>query len=177
MIQNLKTDRLVMRGYCSHDLTFIHDLVTDRDVIRYLPRTDPWPLKVLMKWLESQYSHWQTHAYGWWILHHINDDIPIGWCGLRMLEDTDEVEVLYLLSKRYWNKGLATEAVERSLRYSFGKAGLSQIIGLVHQDNFASKRVLEKCGFQFKDKVHRFGMDLQRYLVTLVEYDSRPTIA
>jgi RimJ/RimL family protein N-acetyltransferase len=38
-------------------------------------------------------------------------------------------------------------------------------VGLVHPENFASQRVLEKCGLRYEKKLQMWGMDLLRYIV------------
>lgn len=94
----------------------------------------------------------------------------IGWCGLNFLSETNDVELKYLLSKDHWGKGLATEAAGISLRYGFEQAELEQIIGIVHPENIASQRVLEKVGMAFLDRVHYFGMDCYRYIIDKDSY-------
>jgi len=71
--------------------------------------------------------------------------------------------VAYLLSKAYWGQGLATEGARAGLQYGFEVLGLDQIVGLVHPENRASQRVLEKLGMSFVDRSHYFGLELLRY--------------
>jgi len=48
-----------------------------------------------------------------------------------------------------WGRGYATEAVERLLRHGFEELGLRQVWATCYEDNAASRRVLEKCGFRY----------------------------
>jgi len=73
--------------------------------------------------------------------------------------------VAYLLSRRAWGKGLATEAARAAIRFGFETAGLEKIIGLVHPDNTGSIRVLEKCGLTFSDRIPLWGLELCRYRI------------
>lgn len=52
-------------------------------------------------------------------------------------------EVSYWIGKRFWGKGVATEA----LRQFLGKVGIRPIYARIAFDNIASQRVLEKCHF------------------------------
>jgi ribosomal-protein-alanine N-acetyltransferase len=120
---------------------------------------------VIEKWLLSAKDHWIGEGFGWWILEHKLDQVPVGWSGLRRLPNTDEVEILYLLSESYWGNGLATESARLSLKYGFEEAELSEIIGLVIEGNIGSKRVLEKLGFVFQDVARYFDVECLRYKI------------
>src|SRR5205823_5063960 len=56
----------------------------------------------------------------------------------------DEREVTYWLGKAFWGKGIATKALSQFLRDAVNSR---PIYARVAKDNFASIRVLEKCGF------------------------------
>jgi len=90
----------------------------------------------------------------------------IGWAGLQYLPETDEIEVGYLLDKGHWGRGLATEAARESVRFGFEDLGIETIVGVVHPENVASQRVLEKVGLSFVERSNYFGMNVYRYLMT-----------
>jgi RimJ/RimL family protein N-acetyltransferase len=74
----------------------------------------------------------------------------IGWCGLDHLDSNRENPVLfYLLKKRYWGQGLATEAAREVLRLAFNEFGLSRIDSGAAFENIPSKRVMEKIGMRY----------------------------
>jgi RimJ/RimL family protein N-acetyltransferase len=91
-------------------------------------------------------AHWTERGYGWWAVELKKSGELIGWCGLNHLPDTDEIEVLYLIGEDHWGKGLATEAAFSTVEYAFEVAGLETLVGIVHPENIASRRVLEKIG-------------------------------
>ena len=58
-------------------------------------------------------------------------------------------EIGYVLSKAYWGQGLMPEAVKAVINWLFSEEKLDFII-VGHLDrNAQSKRVVEKCGFQY----------------------------
>ena len=59
-----------------------------------------------------------------------------------------DVRLGYLLSEAVWGKGIASELVRGFVRWCRGHESISSIAGGVAQDNLASKRVLEKNGFE-----------------------------
>ena len=56
----------------------------------------------------------------------------------------------YALSEAYWGKGYMTEAVRRVVKYAFEEMGTEVLTAFHFPDNMRSKRVLEKCGFQYE---------------------------
>ena len=53
------------------------------------------------------------------------------------------------MSYNYWNKGYATEALKKVIKYLFDN-GFNVIEAEHHIDNIASGRVMEKCGLKFE---------------------------
>ena len=165
LVPTLDTGRLLLREYSPLDLDDFISILSDRSNLRYLPSTEPWPRDKIEKWLESSKVHWQNEGIGWWILEHKGSKKAIGWCGLRKLEETNEVEVLYLLDEPYWGQGLATEAAMISIEYGFESVGLKEIIGLVVKENIGSIRVLEKCGLIFQETAEYFDLECLKYSI------------
>ena len=50
------------------------------------------------------------------------------------------------LHPEYWNQGIATEAAGAVRDHAFRDLNLSRVISLIHPDNAASRRVVEKIG-------------------------------
>ena len=83
-------------------------------------------------------------------------DLPIGSIGLMIgktsgigLPDT-EAEIGYWLGVPHWGQGLIPEAVKEILRYGFEELKLEKIWCAYYDGNTKSKRVQEKCGFQYQ---------------------------
>ncbi len=58
--------------------------------------------------------------------------------------DSGEREVTYWIGRSYWGKGIATAALDAFLAVDRSRP----LHARVAYDNFASRRVLEKCGFR-----------------------------
>ncbi len=58
-------------------------------------------------------------------------------------------EIGYVLSKAYWGQGLMPEAVKAVIDWLFNEIRLDFIIVGHFDRNAQSKRVIEKCGFQY----------------------------
>lgn len=58
-------------------------------------------------------------------------------------------EIGYHIAKKYTGRGYATEAVKVFLPFMAKLLGLKEVYGICLAENLASKRVLQKCGFEF----------------------------
>jgi RimJ/RimL family protein N-acetyltransferase len=90
-------------------------------------------------------------------------------------EQLGEQEVGYWLGKEYWGKGIASQALKQFLEFIETRP----LYAHVAKHNIASKRVLEKCGFnvvaedKFFSKV--FGEDIEEYILVLDSPESTDT--
>ena len=71
----------------------------------------------------------------------------IGVCGVELRERAAEIG--YWLGVPYWGHGYATEAVRAAIDHAFGELGHDTLRAGARVSNPASRRVLEKCGFQW----------------------------
>ena len=67
-------------------------------------------------------------------------------------------EISYWIGKKYWRKGLTSEAVKLILKFGFKQLKLHRIYGYASEDNIASQKVFKKSGFKLegilKDKFY-----------------------
>ena len=155
---------LIMKPIQSSDLDSLATIWADPKVTRFLPsRGTPIPREKAEKSLTSFIDHWKNRSYGVWA---IVDDVSaqmIGYCGLRYLDELNEVEVLYGLAKAYWSKGIATQAALAAIKYGFNVINLDRIIAMALPDNQASRRVIEKAGLKYEKQIHIFNLEVVYY--------------
>jgi RimJ/RimL family protein N-acetyltransferase len=58
-----------------------------------------------------------------------------------------DIELGYFLKPSAWGKGYATDIARRLLEFAFRESPLEELVASVHDENLASKKVLEKSGF------------------------------
>jgi len=64
-------------------------------------------------------------------------------------DDACRAELCVLLARAHWGKGVATAAVKRAVAAAFGDLpGVERVEAVVDVDHAATRRVLEKAGFQ-----------------------------
>ncbi len=164
------TPRLYLRPFELSDSEALHRIMGQPGVLQYFPNPSLPDLGRVQRLINFQLDHWQKHGYGWWAIQDKGTSGFIGWSGLQYLPDTDEVEIAYLLDRDYWGCGLATEAARSGIMFGFEKTGQEEIVGIVHPENGASIRVLEKLGMLFSARKVYFGMDCLRYSLWVADF-------
>lgn len=75
----------------------------------------------------------------------------IGCCGVEQEPESAAVELGYWLGEPHWNQGFATEAAHALIDMVFRTRDyVEHIDARCRVTNVASRRVLQKCGFQFQ---------------------------
>jgi RimJ/RimL family protein N-acetyltransferase len=163
-IPTIVTPNVTLRPFNPDDAELMHRILAGKDVLRYFPGTNAPTLEQVQRMIESVLKHWEEKGYGLWAVELRENGDLIGRCGLQLIADTAEVEIDFIIDRQYWGRGLATEAGKAGLKFGFEELGLVSVVGIVHPENLASQRVLEKLGMQFVEATEYFGMACYRYL-------------
>lgn len=156
----LETKRLLLRRLVIDDLDALFALYSDEEIRRYFPEgiLTYEETKEELEWFLN--GHPDDPQLGLWATIYKETDQFIGRCGLLpwVIDQQPEVEVAYLLDKKYWGQGLATEAAQAILQYGFEQLDLSRLICLIDRENEASIKVATKIGMTFeKEGVDEIG--------------------
>lgn len=139
----LETERLVMRAPQRGDIKTIVHLVNDRRVAENTARV-PYPYGAGDAERFIAAINRQDGEATFAITR--GGDL-IGVCGVEPREHAPEIG--YWLGAPHWGRGYATEAVRAVIDHAFGALGHNALQAGARISNPASRRVLEKCGFQW----------------------------
>ena len=164
----IETKRLLIRKMVECDLDDIYAMRSDADVMRYI--REPQERKEALRWIKLVNSKWDTDSVGICAVSAKETGQFIGWCGLWVLQETDEIEIGYAVAKPHWRKGYAFEAAEGVLEYGFKQLGLPKIVACANPNNRGSRRVMEKLGMTFDHIGFYYGRDLVHYTINKDDY-------
>ena len=140
----LETKRLALRAPRLEDAKTVAALANDRRIAENTARI-PHPYKV--KDAEGFIGTANKAGGEAVFLITLRDKTVIGACGLVPQDPAPELG--YWLGVPYWGKGYATEALHAVIDYAFGDFEHDALQAGARVTNPASRRVLEKCGFQW----------------------------
>ena len=154
MLPKLRTPRLTLRPIRADDLDWLHVLLTDPDVKRYLCDDHIMPHQEVAELVDRALAL-APQGLGIWITTGEHGE-AIGFVGLQPISDfsarawpdfAGEIEPTIALSPNVQGQGLATELLQEVLRYGFENPERSRIVAFADEPNAASRRMLARVGF------------------------------
>lgn len=140
----LETKRLALRAPRLEDAKTVAALANDRRIAENTARI-PHPYKMADA---EGFIGTANKAGGEAVfLIALRDETIIGACGIMAQREAPELG--YWLGVPYWGKGYATEALHAVVDYAFTDLNHEALQAGARVTNPASRRVLEKCGFQW----------------------------
>lgn len=141
----LETTRLILRAPRLEDAKAVAMLANDRRIAENTARIPhPYKLKDAEDFISSLHAGSREAAF----LVTLPDHTIIGAVGIAKI-DGQTPELGYWLGIPYWGNGYATEAVRAVIDYAFDDLEHDALQAGARVTNPASRRVLEKCGFQW----------------------------
>ena len=140
----LETKRLALRAPRLEDAKTVATLANDRRIAENTARI-PHPYQVADA--EGFIAGANKAGAEAVFLITLRDKTVIGACGITMQEPLPDLG--YWLGVPYWGQGYATEALHAVIDYAFTDLAHEALQAGCRVTNPASRRVLEKCGFQW----------------------------
>lgn len=170
----IETERLILRPWSLDDAdAYYAAIISDPDVMRYLPGGVPRPRDTADKSINFFLRHGEEHGFTLWAVEEKATGALVGNCGLVYIPGSSngEVEVAYTLAKAFWGKGYATEGARASLKYGFEQCNLELVYGLAFADNKPSQNVLRKIGMVYEGTTDRFYNEhFECFSITRAQY-------
>lgn len=151
--QKLETERLILRRFKKEDADAMYEnWASDSEVTKFLT----WPahespevsLGIIEDWIK-QYS--DNSYYQWAIVLKENGDEPIGSISaVSVKEEISSVQIGYCIGKKWWHKGITSEALKAVMDYFFDVVGVNRIEARHDPKNPNSGKVMKKCGMKYE---------------------------
>jgi len=155
----LETPRLSFREMTLDDLGFVAEMMSDPEVSRYYERQ--FSRAESEKWIHAGLTRYRTDGHGLWLATLRETGEPVGQAGILM-QDVDgarHAELGWLLHRRFWGYGYATEAGAACRDAAFGRWGYDHVISLIRPVNEPSVRVARRLGMIESRRVEFHGFE------------------
>ncbi|MEU8569343.1 GNAT family N-acetyltransferase [Streptomyces pathocidini] len=146
-MSELRTDRLVLRGWREADLGPWAGMNADPEVREYFPGL------LTREQSEASAARFQAdldrRGWGWWALEVRATGEFIGFTGLDPVEEGmpfTGVEVGWRLARAAWGHGYATEAARAVVAFGFEELGLAEVLAVTAAANLRSQAVMRRIG-------------------------------
>lgn len=147
-VPEIRTDRLIMRGWRAADREPFAALNADPEVMEHFPA--PLSRAESDMFVDRIEAAFARHGFGLWAIEVAETGAFIGFTGLIMqtfeAHFTPAVEVGWRLARTAWGHGYASEAARAALAYGFEQAGLTEIVSMTTVTNTRSQAVMRRIG-------------------------------
>lgn len=155
----LETERLILRPFRIEDANQMYqNWAGSHNVTKYLT----WPAHsspdiskmVLNSWIK-EYD--DIHTYQWCVEYKENHEAIGSMSVVRLNEEVGEAEIGYCIGERYWNRGITSEAFQRTIRFLFDEVKCGRVSAKHDVNNPNSGKVMLKCGLTYEGTLRRAG--------------------
>lgn len=175
----LHTDRLVLRRFTLNDAPeMFGNWASDPEVTKYLT----WPAhrdisdtQAILKLWEAEYSG--ESFFQWAIV--FNGECIGSISVVNLIDDYLRLaHIGYCIGKKWWHKGITTEALRRVMEFLFEEVGVNCVQSRHDPRNPNSGAVMKKCGMTYDGTLRRCDINNQGicdacyYSITAEEYFS-----
>lgn len=148
-----ETETIRLRRFRWEDLDFLVELETDGEVMKTTGIGRALSPEQIEEGLKGVIEE-AADPPKVFLAERIANGEPVAW--VMLLSTTfDGPELGYMLPRRLWGQGLATEAARATIRYGFEQQNLKRIYASTGPDNAASQRVLLKSGMRLHSRSKR----------------------
>lgn len=177
----IKTPRLVLRPFCEEDMEpMFRNWQSDPEVTEFLrwQAADSIDItkRVLGEWIDS----YKDPAFYQWAIVPLDLGEPIGTISVVGRDDTvKSVHIGYCIGKKWWHKGITSEAFSAIIPFLFEEVGVNRIEAQHDPNNPHSGNVMKKCGLTYEgtlrqaDHSNKGIVDACMYSILASEYFAR----
>ncbi len=150
-----ETERLILRKPDLNDAKDIFkNYAQDSDVVKYLTWTPHEKISTIQEFLKMAIASWDTGKAFPFVIHLKEAEEIIGMLDFRV--DGFKADFGYALAKKYWNKGLMTEALIPVFNWIYNIPEIQRIWAVHDIDNPASGRVMKKLGMELEGTLRKW---------------------
>ena len=171
----LVTSRLVLSPLAGDHVSDMHAMSVDPEVRRYLFDGKVIEVAEVEQMVLRSQLCFHDFGTGLFAMHIAIDDDPhngafVGFCGHRLFEDDQQMELLFGMQPKFWGRGFGQEGARAVLRHGFDHCGLTSVLAATDTPNQRSVQVLQRLGMCFKERREWHGLDTVFYEISATEY-------
>ena len=155
-MQQITTNRLLLRPFEKEDATNLFELDSNADVHRYLGNQPVKSMDEIIKVIEFIHQQYCDYGIGRWVVEDKTTGAFMGWSGLKWITEAINGNVHYYdlgyrFKPQFWGSGYATEAAQAWVTYTSEMLNQEKLYAITDGQNKDSQRVLNKLGFIAKE--------------------------
>lgn len=163
----LETERCVVRETTVEDVESFYRIYAEPSITKYMEGLYEEKEKEIQYTKDYIKNVYGFYEYGLWTVINKKSGEVIGRAGVNWREDTESVELGYIIAKPFQRQGYAYEVCSAILRYAYDELGIEQICAYIKRGNEASKQLCEKLQFVYQGEISTRDEVFQKWVKTL----------
>lgn len=169
---HLETPRLLLHRLEEADAEALHSLSLEPAVRRYLWHDRIIPVERARAFISESSRCFDERGFGIFGFSLQGQAGPmIGFSGLQLFEDGEQVELRFAVHPDHWGQGLASEAMLCVLRDAFDRGAVTTVIATTDTPNQRSVRTLQRLGMSFERRARWHDLDTMFYSICREDFE------
>ena len=172
-MKELITERLYLRYLKEDDYNAMYENWScDIEVTKYVTWEAHKDISTTKLFLNSKLEEYKNPNSYIWGIELIDTKELIGQIDVVNIINNSTPEIGYVLSKKYWNKGIMTEACKAVIDYLLNVENFTSIIICADTRNIGSNNVIKKVGGKFKhSEPFEFKNKHEKVMINIYQVD------
>lgn len=150
-VPELNTERLLLRKIRREDAEDIFEYASNPLVTIYMPWETHKTIEDTYDFIRMSGDLFIASDNIDWAVEIKTEQKMIGAISIRKWNDQNRcADVGYVLSRKYWNNGIITEALKAVIEFCFTKLELNRVEAHCDENNIGSWRAMEKAGMRYE---------------------------
>jgi ribosomal-protein-alanine N-acetyltransferase len=150
--KELETKRLVLRRFSIDDAeSMFKNWANDDEVTKFLVWQPHKDINVSRNVLEQWIQNYEKNDFYQWAIELKEINEPIG--SISVVKQNDNIKMVhfgYCIGKKWWNKGIVSEALNILIKFFFEEVGVNRVEARHDPNNPNSGKVMLKCGMKYE---------------------------
>jgi len=170
----VETERLILDEVNDGDVQEVFELRSNPETMKYIPRPLVKDHEDALEHIKMIKEKIENNTGINWAIRLKDNSKLLGIIGFyRLQPENYRAEIGYIILPEFQGKGLVPEAVTRLIKFGFEDLRLHSIEAVIDPENYASEKVLQKCGFtkeaHLKEAEFYEGKFLDKVIYSLLE--------
>lgn len=146
----ITSERLNFREIIEEDFNLIHNILRDKEIMYAWGHG--FSEDETQEWIKKNIVRYKNEGYSYFFVTEKKSGNFIGVMGplIENIDGKKNTGIAYILNKKYWGFGYATEGIKACIKYSFDILKANKVIAEIRPENINSCRVAERVGMKIE---------------------------
>ena len=176
-LPRIETKRFILRKFNKNDIDDLYEYAIDNEFTQFFSWDTYKSIDMAVDYIKNVLLKYSKNEIAPWGIEWKENSKLIGSIDFVQYDRKNfSAEIGYVLNRKYWNKGIMTEALKEIIKFGFDEMNLTRIETKLDSMNVASEKVMQKNGLKYegtlrkKEFLKNKFIDVKYYSILKDEY-------